>query len=104
MTGHVASVLLLALGFPLVLLALLAIMDWIEAPLRSDDSARTLPAFLDKAAPDEIEDYVRDGLKAALDRHWMRQRMRHFVMRRLPRARANAGTETMPTGMARSSR
>jgi hypothetical protein len=74
--------LLLALGFPLVLLALLALMDWIEAPLRSDDSARTLPAFLDSAGPDEIEDYVRDGLKAALDRHWLRQRMRRYLPRR----------------------
>ena len=74
--------LLLALGFPLVLLALLALMDWIEAPLRSDDSARTLPAFLDSAAPDEIEDYVRDGLKAALDRHWLRQRIRRYLPRR----------------------
>jgi hypothetical protein len=69
----------LTLAFPLVLLALLAIMDWIEAPLRSDDSARTLPEFLDVAGPDEIEDYVRDGLKAALDRHWLRQRLRRFV-------------------------
>ena len=75
----------LALAFPLVLLAFLAIMDWIEAPLRSDDSARTLPAFLDTAGPDEIEDYVRDGLKAALDRHWMRQRMRRFLPARLAR-------------------
>jgi hypothetical protein len=71
--------LLLALGFPLVLLALLALMEWIEAPLRSDDSARRLPAFLDSAGPDEIEDYVRDGLKAALDRHWLRQRMRRLL-------------------------
>jgi hypothetical protein len=71
--------LLFALGFPLVLLGLLALMDWIEAPLRSDDSARQLPAFLDSAGPDEVEDYVRNGLKAALDRHWMRQRMRRFL-------------------------
>jgi hypothetical protein len=76
--------LLLALGFPLVLLALLAFMDWIEAPLRSDDSARTLPAFLDTAGPDEIEDYVRHGLKAALDRHWLRQRVRRLLPRGLP--------------------
>src|SRR3954471_11156516 len=79
-TGADVPVLLpLALAFPLVLLALLAFMDWIEAPLRSDDSARTLPAFLDTAGPDEIEDYVRDGLKAALDRHWLRQRMRRLL-------------------------
>ncbi|MFL6238816.1 MAG: hypothetical protein ACJ735_04880 [Actinomycetes bacterium] len=76
--------LLFALGFPLVLLALLAFMDWIEAPLRSDDSARKLPAFLDTAGPDEIEDYVRDGLKAALERHWLRQRMRRLLSRGRP--------------------
>jgi hypothetical protein len=76
--------LLLTLGFPLVLLALLAVMDWIEAPLRSDDSARQLPAFLDDAGPDEVEDYVRHGLKATLDRHWMRQRMRRLLPQSLP--------------------
>jgi len=75
--------LLLALGFPFVLLALLAVMDWIEAPLRSDEQARKLPAFLDSAGPDEIEDYVRDGLKAALERHWLRQRVRRLVPRGL---------------------
>jgi hypothetical protein len=84
--------LLLALGFPLVLLALLALMDWIEAPLRSDDSARTLPAFLDSAGPDEIEDYVRDGLKAALDRHWLRQRMRRYLPRRQPERTARSAS------------
>jgi hypothetical protein len=77
-----AGVLLLTLSFPLVLLGLLVLMEWIEAPLRSDDSARQLPAFLDAAGPDEIEDFVRDGLKAALDRHWLRQRLRRMVPRR----------------------
>jgi hypothetical protein len=76
--------LLLTLGFPIVLLALLAVMDWIEAPLRSDDSARQLPALLDSAGPDEVEDYVRHGLKAALDRHWMRQRMRRLLPPKSP--------------------
>jgi hypothetical protein len=90
--GHGVAVLLLTLGFPFVLLALLALMDWIEAPLRSDDSARTLPEFLDTAGPDEIEDYVRHGLKAALDRHWLRQRMRRFVPRGLPRRMARSST------------
>jgi hypothetical protein len=84
--------LLLALGFPLVLLALLAVMDWIEAPLRSDDSARQLPAFLDSAGPDEIEDYVRNGLKAALDRHWLRQRMRRLLSSGLPSRTAKTGS------------
>jgi hypothetical protein len=84
--------LLLALGFPLVLLALLALMDWIEAPLRSDDSARQLPEFLDSAGPDEVEDYVRNGLKAALDRHWMRQRMRRLLPAGLASRTAKTGS------------
>ena len=73
------SVLLFTLCFPLALLGLLMLMDWIEGPLRSDDNARGLPAFLDEAGPDEIEDYVRYGLKAALDRHWLRQRLRRWM-------------------------
>ena len=71
--------LLLALAFPILLLGLLALMDWIEAPLRSEDSAEELPAFLDMAHPDEIEEYVRHGLKAALERHWLRQRVLRLV-------------------------
>jgi hypothetical protein len=84
------AVLLLTLAFPLALLGLLLFMDWIEAPLRSDDNARELPAFLDEAGPDEIEDYVRHGLKAALDRHWLRQRFRRMVP-----GRAQVVTERM---------
>ncbi len=76
--------LLLTLAFPVALLGLLALMDWIEAPLRSDDHARRLPAFLDTAGPEEIEDYVRDGLRAALDRHWLRQRIRRYVHNGVP--------------------
>jgi hypothetical protein len=67
--------LLLMLGFPIVLLGLLALMEWIEAPLRCHDSAAELPKFLDTAQADEIEVFVRNGYKAALDRHWQRQRM-----------------------------
>lgn len=67
--------LLLALAFPLLLMGLLAFMDWIEAPLRSEANADDLPAFFESAQPDDIEDFVRDGLKTALDRHWLRQRM-----------------------------
>jgi hypothetical protein len=68
--------LLLTLGFPLALLGLLALMNWIEAPLRSDDSAAELPAYLDEAQPDEIETFVRNGFKTALDRYWMREGMK----------------------------
>jgi hypothetical protein len=84
--------LLLALAFPFVLLGLLPLMEWIEAPLRSDDSARRLPDFLDSAGPDEIEDFVQHGLKAALERHWLRQRMRRFVPHGLPHRTARAGS------------
>lgn len=67
--------LLIALGFPLLLMGLLAFMDWIEAPLRSEATADELPVFLESAQPDDIETFVRDGLKTALERHWLRQRM-----------------------------
>jgi hypothetical protein len=71
--------LLLALAFPLLLLGLLALMDWIEAPLRSEAEADKLPAFLEHAPPDEIETFVRDGLRTALERHWLRQRVIHLL-------------------------
>ena len=64
-----------ALAFPLLLMGLLSFMDWIEAPLRSEAEAEKLPAFLDEAQPDEIEIFVSTGLKTAVDRHWMRQRV-----------------------------
>lgn len=67
--------LLIALGFPVLLLGLLAVMDWIEAPLRSEARADHLPAVLEDAGPEDIEIFVRDGLKTALERHWLRQRM-----------------------------
>jgi hypothetical protein len=91
-SGQSPAMLLFALGFPLVLLVLLAVMDWIEAPLRSDDNARKLPAFLDSAGPDEIEDFVRDGLKAALERHWLRQRLRRLVPHPLAARAARTGS------------
>jgi hypothetical protein len=67
--------LLIALAFPLLLMGLLMLMDWIEAPLRSEATADGLPAFLEDAPPEEIEIFVRDGLKTALERHWLRQRL-----------------------------
>ena len=67
--------LLIALAFPLLLLGLLAFMDWIEAPLRSEANGDRLPAYFEQAQPEDIEIFVRDGLKTALDRHWLRQRM-----------------------------
>ena len=54
-------------------------MDWIEAPLRSEAEADKLPAFLEQAQPEEIETFVRDGLKTALERHWLRQRMARLL-------------------------
>jgi hypothetical protein len=67
--------LLIALAFPLLLMGLLSLMDWIEAPLRSEAEGDKLPAFLEQAQPEEIETFVRDGLKTALERHWLRQRV-----------------------------
>jgi hypothetical protein len=65
----------LGLGFPILLLGLLGFMEWIEAPLRSEAIAERLPEFLDTAPPEELEVFVSAGLKAALDRHWLRQRV-----------------------------
>ena len=74
--------LLVALAFPMLLMVFMMFMDWIEAPLRSEASADALPDFFDKAQPDDIEVFVRDGLKTALDRHWMRQRMVRLLAKR----------------------
>ena len=69
----------LALAFPLALLGLLALMEWIEAPLRSESHGRRVPGLLETAAPDEVEIYVSSHLRAALERHWLRQRVARLL-------------------------
>ncbi len=66
-------VLVLTLLFPVVLLALLLAMEWVERSL-ANDAGEQLEVFLETARPDEVETFVRDGFAAALDRYWSRRR------------------------------
>jgi hypothetical protein len=67
---------LLALAFPAVLLALMLAMERVEAPLRDESIGDQLIDFLDSARPDEIETFVSQGLSTALDRYWRRRTFR----------------------------
>jgi hypothetical protein len=64
---------LLSLAFPGVLLALLLAMERVEAPLRDVAVTEQLVEFLDRARPDEVETFVREGLDKALSRYWQRR-------------------------------
>jgi len=65
-------VVLLALLFPGVLLGLMLAMERVEAPLRAEAVGEHVAEFLDKARPEEVEAFVREGAAGALDRHWRR--------------------------------
>jgi hypothetical protein len=74
---------LLALLFPGVLLALLVLMERVEAPLRGESIGDRLAEFLDQARPDEVETFVSQGLAPALERYWRRRTGRNGLVRRL---------------------
>ena len=77
---------LLALAFPGVLLALMLAMERVEAPLRDEAIGDQLITFLDSARPDEVETYVSQGLAPALERYWRRRALRNRLqVRRLVR-------------------
>jgi hypothetical protein len=67
---------LLALAFPGVLLALMVAMESVERPLRDESIGDQLIDFLDRARPDEVETFVSQGLSTALDRYWRRRALR----------------------------
>jgi hypothetical protein len=72
---------LLALAFPGVLLLLLLAMERVEAPLRVETVGERLVHFLDSARADEVETYVSEDLRRALDRYWRRRSRRARVVR-----------------------
>jgi hypothetical protein len=75
-SGRIADAmfLLLALGFPALLLGLMLLMERVEAPLRGEFLGDHLAEFLDTARAEEVETLVSQGLAPALDRYWRRRR------------------------------
>ena len=71
---------LLALAFPGVLLALMVAMERVERPLRDEAIGDQLIDFLDSARPDEVETFVSQGLSTALDRYWRRRSLRSRLL------------------------
>ena len=67
-------VVLLALLFPVVLLALALAMERVEAPLRDRAIGDQVERFLETAVPEEVEAFVRQGLARSIDRYWRRSR------------------------------
>ena len=68
-------IVLLALLFPGVLLALMVAMERVEAPLRDDAVGEQLVDFLDTARADEVETFVSKGLAPAVERYWKRRNL-----------------------------
>ena len=78
---------LLALAFPGVLLALMLAMERVEMPLRDEAIGDQLVQFLDSARPEEVETFVSQGLSTALDRYWRRRALRTRLLARRITAR-----------------
>ena len=64
---------LVAVVFPVLLLLGLVGMEQIERPLYVDEVELQLERFLDTARPEEVETFVTQGFKPALDRYWRRR-------------------------------
>jgi len=79
--------LLLTLAFPGVLLALVLMMERVEAPLRDEAVGERITEFLDDARPDEVETYVREGLDGVLNRYWRRRSLKSKLLTRRLAAR-----------------
>ena len=69
------NLLLLTLLLPVLLLALMLLMERVEGPLRDDATSEQLEGFLDTARPEEVETFVSEGFAPALDRYWKRRRL-----------------------------
>ena len=80
-------IVLLALLFPGVLLALMIAMERIEAPLRDAAVAEQVVDFLDTARADEVETFVSQGFAGALERYWRRRDLRNRLAVRRVAAR-----------------
>ncbi len=71
--------LVLALLMPVLLLALLLLMERVERPLRVDSISEQLRSFLETARPEEVETYVSEGFAPALERYWRRRRLTRLL-------------------------
>lgn len=78
---------LLVIFFPLLLLVFLLFMERVEAPLRRAAVENQVEEFLDNARADDVDTFVRYGMRRAIDR-W-RNRRRLTVLR--PQTRRNGG-------------
>lgn len=71
--------LILTLLFPLLLLALLLVMERVERPLRQGSLHDELAGFLDTARPEEVEAFISEGFAPALERYWKRRRLARLI-------------------------
>ena len=81
-------ILLLALAFPGVLLALMLAMERVERPLRDQSVGDDIADFLESARPDEVETFISQGLANSLDRYWRRRGLRAKLLSRRLAARS----------------
>lgn len=63
---------LVALTVPPLLLVLALVMERLEQPLRDAAVSDEISEWLERAAPDEIEHLVSEGLSRPLNRYWRR--------------------------------
>ena len=73
------TLLAVALLLPVLLLALLLMMERVERPLRVDSVSDELESFLESARPEEVETYVSEGFAPALERYWRRRRLSRLL-------------------------
>ena len=66
--------LVVALLLPLLLMALMLVMERVEQPLRRVDVSDQLESFLDRMRPEEVEALISEGFAPALDEYWRRRR------------------------------
>lgn len=75
---------LLALVFPVVLLAGALVMEQVERPLRARAVGDRVAAVLRHAPADEVENLVSAHAASALDRYWRRRTLIARLHRRQP--------------------
>jgi len=76
--GHNGSTMIgfLVLGFPVLLMIFMLVMERIEEPLTRVATERDVEDFLDHANPDELDTLVREGTDSAIKRFRARLRWR----------------------------
>jgi hypothetical protein len=73
---------LLVVFFPFVLLAFMILMERVESPLRSVAMENRVEEFLEKARPEEMDTFVREGFPAALTQLGRRRKLSRLLPRR----------------------